>query len=367
MKILEITGYIGEYPNTVDELRYQLSNVSPSETLDIKINSNGGSYPVALSMYDMLNQTKCKKRIRISPMAASAGAVIALLPGAEVSIPKNGLLRHHMPMVMGGDPKNAKELEEEAKQLKSIEGTLIDTVLARCGGDKERVRSFLNEDRWLTADQAKELGFVDKVLPLNRQKVSISNLVLPEQIVAHVETLNKEASKMSMVDLSKKLGISSEDKDTEDQLEVKIVNHTESLVNTVTLLTEERDELKRKLESKEKKPEFPERIVNMLVREREGQIDQLVGEGKITGAVATGLKKQFASKKEIVNLVDEDGNPTDGFDGLVSSLSENEKVINFGGQKKKAKLEQFGEGEDENPLIANAEARAKKAKEARQR
>jgi ATP-dependent protease ClpP protease subunit/hydrogenase maturation factor len=358
MKTIAIEGYIGEYPNTVEVINLQLLSIGSMEQLNITINSKGGSYPEALMIYDRINRHKGKKRVRISPMAASAGAVIALLPDAEVTIPKNGLLRHHMPMVMGSDPRNSEELEAQAEQLKAIEQTLVDTVVAKCGKTEKYVRALLNEDKWLTADQALELGLVDKVLPLSRDKVNITNLVLPEEIVAHVGSLNLEINTMELKDVCNKVEIEVVSTDTDDVLGDKIVNHVGVLLTTIQDLTKERDELKEGA----KKPEFPERIVNILVREREGEIDRLVSEGRITGAVAKGLKKQFAGKDEIVNCVDEEGNPKDGFDGLISSLNENEKVINFGDQRKKAALEKTGSTEETNPVIADAIRREEEAR-----
>ena len=358
MKTINFSGYIGEYPNTVEVLNMELASISATAGIIVNVSSPGGSYPEALKIYDRINEHKGKKTIRISPIAASAGAFIALVPGAKVVMPQNGLLRHHMPMVVQGEPKNSEELDKQSEQLKVIESTVIDTVVARCGKDKEYVRNFLNEDRWLTAEQALEIGLIDEVLPLSRQKTSISNLVLPEHIVAHVETLNKEISKMELKDVCLKIEVAVDDNATDEVMGEKIVSHVGTLLTTIQTLTQERDELKEV----NKPPEFPERIVDILVREREGEIDRLVTNGQVSGAVAKGLKAQFADKEQIVSCVDEKGNPTDGFDGLIASLGKNEKIINFGDQKKKAKFDKGDDDDEVNPVIANAEARAKAAK-----
>jgi ATP-dependent protease ClpP protease subunit len=345
---LSFNGFIGSYENSIENLDVQLLNVRSTEIIDISINSDGGSYFEAMKLYDRLAQLTNKKRIRISPMAASAAAVLALVPQAEVSIPENGLLRHHMPMLSGGDPKNAEELKEVAEQLETIESTLITMVAAKCGKSSEVVKAFLNEDKWMTAQQALDFGLVDKVTPLTRRKTRVSNLVLPEQIVAHLDSLNKRSEKMALKDVCGKLSLTITDEMEDDQLEELIVNH-------ITELGKAKGKVK---ETPKDPPKFGDGILNMLVTNRDLEITNLVKEGKITPAVGDKLKEQFAKKDTILNCVDAEGTSVDNFDNIIAALKENEKVVNFGGRTKTS-LPKGDEGQQHDGLVKNAMARAK--------
>lgn len=350
---IEIKGIIGR-DFTEEKADSLLAEVKGTDTLDVSINSKGGSYLQAMKIYDRFTQHAGKKNIRISPYAASAGAVLALDPEAKVSIPANGLLFHHSPEIAQDEAKNPTQLRKMADDLDIVNATLVTMIIAKTNKSEAEVTTMLEAGTWFTAQQAKEYGLVDEILPLNRQRMDISNLTLPDQIVAQVDSFNKEIATMNLKDLCGKLGVEITDEMTDEQLEEAIVNH-----NTKLLEAGKKEEPKPK-----DKPSFSEGIINMIVKNRDMDIDNLVNEGRITPAVADDLKKQFSKKDEIVNCVDIEGNSIDNFEAVIAALAKNEKVLNFGG-KTKATLVKGGDEGEPNPLIADAMARAKAAKEKR--
>ena len=349
---IELSGYIGEWPYNLDSIEGALCNVNPNEILDITISSNGGSYIQAMKIYDRLCRHKGSKRIRISPIAGSAGAVLALDPSATVSIPANGLLFHHHPELIQDEAKKPEDLRKAADELDKIGSTLVEMVMARTKKSKEVVTQMLDKGTWFTAEQAKEFGLVDHILPLDRQRLDVRNLVLPEQIVAHVEKLNTRSNTMALKDVCGKLNITVTDEMKDGEIETALTNHVSELekqlknVGTTQLKVE--------------KKSFPDAIVNVLVKGRKASIQSLLEEGKIVAAVADDLTKQFANKDTIINCVDEDCEAIDGFDLTMSALKKNEAVINYNGGGRKVSLPQEGDVEQKSGLVANAEKRAAK-------
>ena len=351
---IELSGYIGEWPANLDSIESTLCEVKPTEILDITISSNGGSYIQAMKIYDRLHRHKGSKRIRISPIAGSAGAVPALDPNSIVSIPANGLIFHHHPELIQDEAKKPEELRKAADELDKIGSTLIEMIVARTKKSKEVVIKMLDEGTWFTAEQAKEFGLVDHILPLDRQRLDVRNLVLPEQIVAHVEELNTRSNTMALKDVCGKLNIKVTDKMTEEDLEAAITNHVSSLEKKAKTPLEGISSVRIKPKS------FPDAIINVLVTGRKASIQGLLEEGKIVAAVADDLTKQFASKENIVNCVDADCESIDGFDITMAALKKNEAVINYNGGGRKTRLSQEGEVVQKSGLVANAEARATK-------
>jgi hypothetical protein len=98
--------------------------------------------------------------------------------------------------------------------------------------------------------------------------------------------------------------------------------------------------------------------LNILTKDREAEISALVADGRITPAVSDKLKAKFAKRESIQNFINDEGEPIDGFDEVIAALKENEKVLNYGGQT--TPLPKPGEQQEENPLLANAKARAGK-------
>ena len=163
---------------------------------------------------------------------------------------------------------------------------------------------------------------------------------------------------MNLKDLCSELKLDVTDEMEEDQF-------SELIINRVGDLTTELDETKTKLEEAlAKKPEpkksgksLPKSIINIISKDRNFEIDNLVSTGKIIPAVAEDLKKSFVDPEELINMIDDEGESIDNFETVVSALKKNEEVVNFGGQKFH-KLRKPEEAED-NPLLADADRRAK--------
>jgi len=157
---------------------------------------------------------------------------------------------------------------------------------------------------------------------------------------------------MALKDVCSKLNLDINDDMEDSTLEEKITNRVDSLL----------EELKKK-EPEEKKLEenkssiFPSGILNIIAKDRDMEITNLVKEGKIVPAVADKLRSKFAKRESIVDCINDDGEPIDGFETIISALKENEKVINFGDQTK-ISLPKGDDGKlKESALVIDAKAR----------
>ena len=134
----------------------------PKKDIALYINSPGGSVTATLAMVDTMNHVKPNVSTVCVGMAASGAAILLsagqkgkrfALPNAEVMI--------HQPH--GGAEGQATDIEITAKQILKLRANL-NRILAKNTGQKlEKIEKDVERDFFLTADEAKKYGIVDKV------------------------------------------------------------------------------------------------------------------------------------------------------------------------------------------------------------
>lgn len=136
-----------------DDVKSALERVDGLDTLNIYINSPGGSVFSGLAIYNMLKRNKAKKVVHIDGVAASMASVIALV-GDEVYMPANAFMMIHKPLTIAMG--NATDFREIADNLDTIESGLMQAYEEnlREGVDIENVKKMVHDETWLTADEA---------------------------------------------------------------------------------------------------------------------------------------------------------------------------------------------------------------------
>lgn len=128
----------------------------------VHINSPGGSAFEAFAIYNALVQHKAKVTT-IGEGAVLSAASIILQAGDTRKMAANALLMIHGPMV--GTKGGIADHERQIEMLKRLQGSIIEAYAARTGVEKPLLAKMLETDTWMTADEAKELNFVDEVIP----------------------------------------------------------------------------------------------------------------------------------------------------------------------------------------------------------
>src|SRR5690625_6892672 len=116
-EIVDNTGWKwDEYDVMPNDVREVLEGLEGLDTLNIYINSAGGSVFSGLAIYHMLKRNNAKKIVHIDGVAASIASVIALA-GDEVLMPSNAFMMIHKPWTMAFG--NADRSEEHTSELQS--------------------------------------------------------------------------------------------------------------------------------------------------------------------------------------------------------------------------------------------------------
>ncbi len=146
----------------VAQLLY-LEAQDPDKDIQFYINSPGGSVTSGLAIYDTMQYVKCDVSTICIGMAASMGAFLLSsgAKGKRIALP-NAEIMIHQPM--GGFQGQATDIEIHAQQILRIKDKLTGILAENCGKDVAVVRADCERDNFMTAEEAREYGLIDKVI-----------------------------------------------------------------------------------------------------------------------------------------------------------------------------------------------------------
>lgn len=133
--------------------------------LKSRINSGGGDVSEGMAIYNLVKEHEGKTVAQIDGIAASMASVIALAFD-EVQMASNAMFMIHNPW--GFSIGEANDHRKTADLLDKMRLQIADIYVAKTGLERDRVLSMMDEETWLTADEAKALGFVDSVKPAKK-------------------------------------------------------------------------------------------------------------------------------------------------------------------------------------------------------
>ncbi|CAM4400539.1 hypothetical protein BAMA111019_23060 [Bacillus manliponensis] len=137
------------------------------ETINLYINSPGGSVFEAMAMISMLQRHPADIISHIDGVAASCASVLPMI-SKRIIMPSNSLMMIHHAMT--GAWGNAKQLRKAADDVERISKAMCQYYLDRAGDkmSEETLSEMLEEDTWLTAEQCLELGLCDEIVEANQ-------------------------------------------------------------------------------------------------------------------------------------------------------------------------------------------------------
>lgn len=173
----EIGGFDGISDKDIVAELYEYASMYKS--IDIRVNSPGGSVYAGMSIFNALRSSEADITIYVDGIAASMASVIALC-GKPVYMSQYARLMLHAPY--GGCYGNKEELRSVSDELASLEDTLADMYASRLGKTREEIKDtyFDGKDHWITAKEAKEMGLVDGIYDI-KEKVDAQS---PQDIYA---------------------------------------------------------------------------------------------------------------------------------------------------------------------------------------
>jgi ATP-dependent Clp protease protease subunit len=131
--------------------------------ISVYINSPGGSVSAGLAIYDVMQYVPNDIATYAMGMAASMGQFLlcAGTAGKRYALPHAQILMHQPHGGIGG---TASDIRIQAEQILYLKRTLAERTALHTGQTVEQIETDSDRDRWFTADEAKDYGFVDRVV-----------------------------------------------------------------------------------------------------------------------------------------------------------------------------------------------------------
>ena len=134
------------------------------KNLTVRVNSPGGDVFAAQAIYNQLKAYSGKVTVKIDGMCASAATVIACA-GETVIMPSNTIYMIHNPKSAMLGYYDAVQLGKVSDRLMTVKQTIVNVYMGRVGNalSEVQVKHKMDSEEWMTADKAKEYGFVDEI------------------------------------------------------------------------------------------------------------------------------------------------------------------------------------------------------------
>ncbi|WP_125612443.1 ClpP family protease [Specibacter cremeus] len=179
-RILVLDGVLDDDNGTL--LAAQLAGLAVEDaTSDVAlwIHSPGGSVPAMLALRDLMRLVPCDVSTLVLGIACSAGQFLlsAGTPGKRHALPHSRVLMHQGSAGIGG---SAVEVEVQANDLRLTRDTVLGLIAEDTGQPLQRIFDDSLHDRWYTAAEALDYGFVDhivdnfeQIMPARKRRIGL--------------------------------------------------------------------------------------------------------------------------------------------------------------------------------------------------
>ena len=158
---LDLFGIVGEYPIDAERINFALMQAG-NEPIEATIFSPGGSYYVGEAIHSLIKAYEPQTSIKIIGIAASAATRI-MLAFDKITIEKGSFIMIHNPAISAGR-FDYVEAEKKIDYLKSLAATYANAYSAKTGLPVAQMQKMMDEETYLSAEQALEMGFVDEIV-----------------------------------------------------------------------------------------------------------------------------------------------------------------------------------------------------------
>lgn len=258
---ISIYDVIGGWGITARSFIQNLKAVT-AKKITLRIHSPGGSVFEGNAIYNALKRHPATITAHIDGLAASMASVVALA-ASSVVIAANGYMMIHNPSA--GAQGNADEMRKTAALLDKVKESIITAYEDKTKLPREEIAKMMDDETWMTAAEAKDLGFADVVgaefkaaaeahfdlsafskAPASLRFDSTEAGMTPEQLKAEVERLNAaiQAANKQATDAQATLATATKERDDAKAALVTALKEVTDTKAALTTATKERDDAK---------------------------------------------------------------------------------------------------------------------------
>lgn len=163
-RIIFLTGPVyDQVASLISAQLLYLESVNPKKEISFYINSPGGVVSAGLAIYDTMQYIRCPVSTVCIGQAASMGSLLLCggAPGFRFALP-NARIMVHQPS--GGAQGQASDIEIQAKEILAIRKKLNEIYNIHTGRTLEEIEQRLERDSYMSPEEAKDFGIIDKVV-----------------------------------------------------------------------------------------------------------------------------------------------------------------------------------------------------------
>ncbi len=162
-RIVFLSGEVNDaLANTIVAQLIYLEGKDPTKDISLYINSPGGSVTAGMAIYDTMNYIKCDVSTICIGMAASMGAFLLSsgTKGKRFALPNSEIMIHQP---LGGAQGQASDIKIHAEHILRTKAKLNRILAENCGKDIATLERDTDRDNFMSADEARAYGLIDKV------------------------------------------------------------------------------------------------------------------------------------------------------------------------------------------------------------
>lgn len=186
--------------------RDALKELGDVSTINLSINSGGGSVFDGIAIYNMLKSHKATVNVYVEGLAASIASVIAMA-GDTITMRSGSMMMVHMPWTLSQG--NAEEMRRTADTLEKTGDSIVDIYSERTGISPDDIRNIMNDETWLSAEEAVEQGWATKLDKKEAVMNSVPKEILgrfsnvPKNVLARVEKKTLSQDRLNLIEREK--------------------------------------------------------------------------------------------------------------------------------------------------------------------
>ena len=163
-RIIFLSGEVNDQmANSIVAQLLFLDSDNPDADINIYINSPGGSVTAGMAIFDTMQYVHCDVRTVCVGMAASMAAFLLMsgTKGKRLALPNSEVMIHQP---SGGASGQASDVTIHAEWLLKTKKKMTAMMADMTGKSLEQVERDVDRDHFMTAEEAKEYGLIDKVI-----------------------------------------------------------------------------------------------------------------------------------------------------------------------------------------------------------
>lgn len=197
------------------------------EDVEVTINSGGGLVDQGNEIYTALRAYAGNVTANIV-WAGSAASIIAMSANKIAISPVGQIMIHN---VSGGGVGDYHDMDKLSEMLLKANQSLANAYVAKTGKSKDEILKMMDEETWLTAEEAVEAGFADSIMFENEERLQLvadaGSGLIPQKLISEVKKLKNQTTPTMQVNFS------------EEQIQRIVNDVTENLKKDIEIENEE--------------------------------------------------------------------------------------------------------------------------------